>query len=96
MFKLNFFRQRPNNRFNYTPRYFHGKDGGNPYDFDSSMRRHRETYNSNDRRQLWTEARQQSRSRRNSGSTLRIFVIAILLLLTMMWGLHLDWSIFKF
>ncbi|MGC6479516.1 MAG: hypothetical protein ACON42_03955 [Flavobacteriaceae bacterium] len=96
MYKLNFFKQRPNNRFNYTPRYFKGKDLGNPYDFDSSMRKHRESVNVNDRRQLWADARQQSRSRRNSGSTKTILIIAVLLLFLCMWVLDLDWSTFKF
>lgn len=96
MFKLNFFKQRPNTRFNYTPRYYQGKDTGNPYDFDSSLRRHRETYNANDRRQLWAEARHQSRSRRNTGSTKIILLIAAGLWLLTMWLFDWDWSLFKF
>ena len=38
MFKIGSpFKLRKNKRYNYTPRYFNGKDIGNPYDFDSKF-----------------------------------------------------------
>ena len=48
MFKSNLFKLRKNRRYNYTPRYFDGKEVNNVYDFDSKFSKYRETYNRND------------------------------------------------
>ena len=46
--KVSIFKLKKNRRFNYTPRYFKGKDQGNLYDFDSKFPKYRDTYNKND------------------------------------------------
>ena len=46
--KVSIFKLKKNRRFNYTPRYFKGKDQGNLYDFDSKFSKYRDTYNKND------------------------------------------------
>ena len=51
MFKSNLFKLRKNRRYNYTPRYFDGKELDNVYDFDSKFSKYRETFNRNDFRQ---------------------------------------------
>ena len=45
--KSNLFKQRKNKRYNYTPRFYKGKDSGNIYDFDSKLSKYRNTYNKN-------------------------------------------------
>ena len=35
--KISLFKLKKNRRFNYTPRYYDGKELGNPYDFDSKF-----------------------------------------------------------
>ena len=46
--KISLFKLKKNRRFNYTPRYYDGKELGNPYDFDSKFSKYRDTYNQND------------------------------------------------
>ena len=58
MFRGNPLRVRKNRRYNYTPRYYKGKEEGNPYDFDSKFARYRDTYNTNDFGHQWKEARE--------------------------------------
>ena len=48
MFKSNLFKLNRNRRYNYTPRYYQGKEIENPYDFDSTFNKYRDTYNAND------------------------------------------------
>ena len=48
MLKSNLFKLKKNKRYNYTPRYYKGKEKGNIYDFDSKFSKYRETYNKND------------------------------------------------
>ena len=40
--RFNIFKLGKNRRYNYTPRYFKGKDAGNPYDFDSKFSKFRD------------------------------------------------------
>ena len=51
--KSSLFKLSKNKRYNYTPRYYKGKDSGNIYDFDSKFSKYRETFNKND--QIWSE-----------------------------------------
>ena len=48
MLKSNLFKLNRNRRYNYTPRYYQGKEIENPYDFDSTFTKYRDTYNAND------------------------------------------------
>ena len=65
MLKSNLFKLKKNKRYNYTPRYYKGKEKGNIYDFDSKFSKYRETYNKNDFGQQWKEVRIQMRNRKN-------------------------------
>ena len=65
MFKSNLFKLNRNRRYNYTPRYYQGKEIENPYDFDSTFSKYRDTYNANDFGKKWEEARLASRHRGN-------------------------------
>ncbi len=94
MFKINLFKLRKNRRYNYTPRYYKGKDSGNIYDFDSKFTKYREIYNSNDFGQQWSEARVQMRTRKNHSITFRLLIIILMLILACFFILDFDLSIF--
>ena len=84
MLKLRTFKVIKNRRFNYTPRYYEGKDIGNVYDFGSKIEKYRETTNANDLGAHWRRARADHRNRKNGGGSKRLYIIiAILLLLTL-------------
>ena len=94
MFKINLFKLRKNRRYNYTPRYYKGKDSGNIYEFDSKFTKYREIYNSNDFGQQWSEARVQMRTRKNHSITFRLLIIILMLILACFFILDFDLSIF--
>ena len=94
MFKSNIFKLNKNRRYNYTPRYYKGKDKGNIYDFDSKFSKYRETYNKNDFGQQWKEVRIQMRNRKNKSVSLRLLLIILSLALISFYILDFDLSIF--
>ena len=93
--KISFFKQGKSRRFNYTPRYFKGKDELNKYDFGSLIEKSRDTSNINDFGTHWSEARKLSRNRKNSGISYTIVIIFLILLLFTFGLLGFDLSIFK-
>ena len=94
MFKINLFKLRKNRRYNYTPRYYKGKDSGNIYEFDSKFSKYREIYNTNDFGQKWNEARLQMRTRKNRSISLRLLMIILTLIFASLYILDFDLSIF--
>ena len=94
--KVSLFKLKKNRRFNYTPRYFKGKDKGNLYDFDSKFSKYRDTFNKNDMGYQWKEARLKMRIRSNRGLSLRLLIIISALLLTFLYIIDFDFSIFTF
>ena len=95
MIKFGKGRMPKNKRFNYTPRHYEGKPNGNPFDFDSAIRRDRESINDNDFRAHWKDARDASRTRKNRSFNIRVVVIALILLLVFFYIIDFDFSIFK-
>ena len=93
--KVNILKAKKNQRFNYTPRYYQGKDVGNIYSFGSKFEKYRDTVNANDVRAHWTEARQLSRTRSNRGINTRMVIIFAVLLLIFLWIIDFDLSIFS-
>lgn len=87
-------RTKPNDRFNYTPRYYKGKDDDNPYDFATKFDKYRETYNKNDVGNQWREARFASRNRSNRGFNSTILIIVLVLVFLFLWIIDFDLSIF--
>ena len=94
MLKSNLFRLKKNKRYNYTPRYYKGKDNGNIYDFDSKFSKYRETFNKNDFGQQWKEVRIRMRNRKNKSFSLRLLLIILSLILVSFYILDFDLSIF--
>ncbi|MFV8226513.1 hypothetical protein [Christiangramia aquimixticola] len=93
--KINFNKIRKNTRYNYTPRYYKGKDAGNIYDFDSKFNKYRETTNAIDFGSQWAEARESSRTRGNRSINRRVVYIIAILLFICLWILDFDLSIFS-
>jgi len=71
----NIFKLRKNKRYNYTPRYYKGKDSGNIYNFDSKFSKDKEIYNKNDFGSSWHDVRQKMRSRSNRSITPTLLII---------------------
>mgnify|MGYP000016018155 CR=1 FL=1 len=94
MLKSNLFKLRKNRRYNYTPRYYKGKEEGNLYDFDSKFSKYRDTHNKNDLGHQWNEARLKMRIRSNRGLSIRLFIIISFLLLIFLYIIDFDFSIF--
>lgn len=94
MFKVKSLKLRKNSRYNYTPRYYKGKDVGNPYSFDSKFNKYKETHNAVDFGSHWAEARTNSRHRGNRSINRRVILIATILALIFLWIIDFDLSIF--
>ena len=94
MMKSNLFKLSKNRRYNYTPRYYKGKDEGNLYEFDSKFSKYRDTYNTNDFGQQWKEVRLQMRSRKNRSISLRLLLIILALVFVCLYIIDFDLSIF--
>lgn len=93
--KIDFYKTRKNSRYNYTPRYYKGKDTGNIYDFDSKFNKYRDTKNAIDFGSHWAEARNNSRTRGNREVNTRVLVIIAVLVLIFLWIIDFDLSIFR-
>ncbi|MEK9739844.1 MAG: hypothetical protein VW262_01515 [Flavobacteriaceae bacterium] len=94
MLKSNLFKLRKNRRYNYTPRYYQGKEEGNLYEFDSKFSKYRDTFNRNDFGQQWKEARLQMRTRKNRSVSLRLLLIICALLFLSFYILDFDLTLF--
>ena len=93
--KISLFKLKKNRRYNYTPRYYNGKGGGNPYDFDSKFSKYRDTYNQNDFGQQWQDARLKMRTRSNRVISTRLVIILMILVLAFLYVIDFDLSLFK-
>ena len=95
MLKSNLFKLNRNRRYNYTPRYYKGKEIENPYDFDSTFNKYRDTYNANDFGKKWQEDRQASRNRNNRSFSPTLLIIIGVLVLIFLFIIDFDLSIFR-
>ncbi|UAB75745.1 hypothetical protein [Mesoflavibacter sp. SCSIO 43206] len=93
--KGNFLKIKPNKRFNYTPRYFKGKDEGNVYEIGSKIEKSRNTTNFNDYGSHWKDARKKSRNRGNREISYRLILIILILVLIFLYIIDFDLSIFR-
>jgi len=93
--KISFLKRiKPNNRYNYTPRYYKGKDENNPYQFSTKLDKYYETYNKNDFGAHWRDVRREQRNRSNVEINKTVLIIAVVLLLIFFWIIDFDLSIF--
>jgi hypothetical protein len=93
--KSNLFKQRKNKRYNYTPRFYKGKDSGNIYDFDSKFLKYRNTFNENDFGSSWQDARIKMRSRSNRSVTPTLLIIIFFLVIGFLYIIDFDLTIFN-
>jgi len=93
--KVSITKLRKNTRYNYTPRYYKGKDEGNIYEFDSKFNKYKNLTNSIDFGSHWAEARTNSRTRGNREINKRVIYIIIVLILIFLWIIDFDLSIFR-
>lgn len=95
MIKKTLFKLPRNKSFNYTPRYYEGKEVGNVYDFESKYYKDRETVNYNDFRAHWSDARNDSRHRGNREINYRLLAIIAVLIFVFLYIIDFDLSIFS-
>lgn len=88
MFKLN-----KNRRFNYTPRFFKGKEDSS-FNFESKISKYRDQYNSIDMGMNWNNQRDKMRNRRNRGINLTLLLIIVFLILVFLYIIDFDLTIF--
>ena len=93
--KSNLFKQRKNKRYNYTPRFYKGKDSGNIYDFDSKFLKYRNTFNENDFGSSWQDARIKMRSTSNRSVTPTLLIIIFFLVIGFLYIIDFDLTIFN-
>ena len=85
-----------NKRFNYTPRYYKGKEETNSSNYTSKFDAYADTYNKNDFSGQWHESRVNSRNRNNSGFNRTILVLVAIFVLIFLFIIDFDLSIFSF
>ena len=90
--KIKLFQLQKNKRFNYTPRYYEGKEQGNAFEMGSRIRRDRETV-TNHFTEEWRAIR--SESRNNAGVNKTFWIVLAILILITLYFLDFDLSIFK-
>ena len=88
MFKIN-----KNRRFNYTPRFFRGKEDVS-INFESKISRSRDQYNSIDMGMNWSDQRHKKRNTGNRGVNLTLILTVIFLILVFLYIIDFDLTIF--
>lgn len=94
MFKVNLFKLNRNKRYNYTPRYYQGKEIENPYSFDFKFKKYTDTYNANDLGHKWKEDRLANRNRSNYHFSPLLLIIIAFLSFIFLYIIDFDLSIF--
>lgn len=92
--KIRLFKLPKNKRFNYTPRYYEGKEEGNPFEMGSHIRKDRETV-TNHFTEEWRSIRSESRNRKNAGVNKTFWIVLLVLILITLYFLDFDLSIFR-
>ena len=88
-------RLKTNNRFNYTPRYYKGKEEAEDGKHSTKIDAYCDTINENDFSSHWRDARLSKRNSGNSGLNATILVIIFILLLAFLFIIDFDLSIFS-
>ncbi|MEP5255199.1 MULTISPECIES: hypothetical protein [Winogradskyella] len=84
-----------NKRFNYTPRYYEGKDGVEGTQYASKFDAYAETYNKNDFSGQWHDNRIKLRNRNNTtGFNRTILILIAVFVLIFLFIIDFDLSIF--
>ena len=84
-----------NKRFNYTPRYYKGKNEIDESRYATKFDAYADTYNKNDFSGQWHDSRIANRNRNNSGFNSTILIIMAVLILIFLYIIDFDLSIFS-
>lgn len=84
-----------NKRFNYTPRYYKGKDRTKESQYATKFDAYADTLNKNDFSGQWNETRIASRNRGNRGFNKTIWLLIALFVLIFLYIIDFDLSIFS-
>ncbi|MAY23191.1 MAG: hypothetical protein CMC74_10465 [Flavobacteriaceae bacterium] len=87
-------RLKTNNRFNYTPRYYKGKEDVDPKEYKTKMDMYYETFNKNDFGNQWRQERSHYRNRGNVAFNSTVWIIIAILVFLFLWIIDFDLSIF--
>ena len=87
---------KSNNRFNYTPRYYDGKEGAETAKHSTKFDAYADTFNKNDFSGNWKNARISYRNRNNGELNKTVLIIAAILILIFLFIIDFDLSIFSF
>ncbi|MGJ8549158.1 hypothetical protein [Winogradskyella wichelsiae] len=83
-----------NKRFNYTPRYYKGKEEVEGSQYASKFDAYADTYNKNDFSGKWHENRVNLRNRNNTGFNKTIYILIAFFILVFLFIIDFDLSIF--
>lgn len=84
-----------NKRFNYTPRYYKGKESTDVSKYTSKFDAYADNYNKNDFAGQWHESRIRNRNRNNSGFNSTILILIAIFILIFLFIIDFDLSIFS-
>ena len=87
------FNLKKNRRFNYTPRFFRGKEDIS-INFESKISKSRDQYNSIDMGVNWSDQRHKKRNTGNRGVNLTLILTVIFLILVFLYIIDFDLTIF--
>ena len=87
------FNLKKNRRFNYTPRFFRGKEDTS-INFESKISKSRDQYNSIDMGMNWSDQRHKKRNTGNRGVNLTLILTVIFLILVFLYIIDFDLTIF--
>ena len=87
------FNLKKNRRFNYTPRFFRGKEDIS-INFESKISKSRDQYNSIDMGMNWSDQRHKKRNTGNRGVNLTLILTVIFLILVILYIIDFDLTIF--
>lgn len=85
---------KSNNRFNYTPRYYKGKESAEDGKHATKFDAYAETFNENDYAGHWQNARVANRNRNNTDFNKTVIIVAAILILVFLYIIDFDLSIF--
>ena len=84
-----------NKRFNYTPRYYKGKDDVDESKYPTKFDAYADSYNKNDFSGQWYENRISNRNRNNFGFNKTIYILIAIFVLIFLFIIDFDLSIFQ-
>lgn len=87
------FNLKKNRRFNYTPRFFRGKEDIS-INFESKISKSRDQYNSIDMGMNWSDQRHKKRNTGNRGVNLTLILTVVFLILVFLYIIDFDLTIF--